>query len=47
MTFKDVIDRGLEAEWVAANATYFSSEKSRLAAIVRAAVSLRKEMKGV
>ena len=47
MTFKDVIDRGLEAEWVAANATYFSSENGKLAAIVKAAVCLRKEMKGV
>jgi len=47
MTFKDVVDNGLRAGWVAANATYFSSENGRLAAIVKAAVCLRKLMKGI
>ena len=47
MTFENVVDRGLKAGWVAANATYFSPKKSRSAAIVRAAVYLRNEMKGV
>ena len=47
MTFENVVDSGLKAGWVAANATYFNSRNGRLAAIVRAAVYLRKEMKGV
>ena len=45
MTFKDVIDGGLESAWVAANAAYFNTEDSD-SAVYEAAVYIREVIKG-
>ena len=45
MTFKDVIDGGLESAWVAANAIYFNTEDNP-AAVYEAAVYIREVIKG-